>query len=649
MKKVIVVSKTHLDLGFTDYAENIRKKYIDEFIPNAVKTAKSVNTDDCKKFVWTTGSWILKEALHYGSDENKKELIAAIERGDIAPHALPFTTHTELLDEDTMRYGLDLVDEIDSIRGKKTVAAKMTDVPGHTKALVPLLVQKGIKLLHIGVNGASAIPDVPECFLWRAYGAEIVVIYSGEYGGAYKNEFVDDVLYFDHTLDNHGAGGKTAVKMNIKRIQKQYPDYYITAGTLDDYAEEIWQVRDRLPVVTSEIGDTWIHGSAADPYKSGALRTLIGLKNQWLLDGTLDRKGDEYTALADNVLCLAEHTCGMDVKIALGEYKNYLRPDFEKARASKSAYKRIEKSWAEQREYIEKALTALSPEHKAKAVYELKKLLPKDEFPALNLVGSTKEKYSVGDSELLLNNYGGIAYLSINGKVCIENNDLPAVTYTSLGCADYDYWFSHYSRDLDKVGVWAYPDFGKPNIEKIALDYRQGKKPYCLKNLTVSENESSTELLADLAIDEYYCDCLGAPRIFQIKYTLDKDGLSAELLWQDKAANRLPETIMFTLYPNSNSVKYQKIGKNVNPYDVVSNGGRKLSAAEKVIFDDFEIKNYHSPLVSLGTGKILHFDNKYEKLSDGITFVLYDNIWGTNFPLWYSDNAYFKYRIEPTK
>ena len=437
--------------------------------------------------------------------------------------------------------------------------------------------------------------------------------------------------------------------MNIKRIQKQYPDYCITAGTLDDYAEEIWQVRDRLPVVTSEIGDTWIHGSAADPYKSGALRTLIGLKNQWLLDGTLDRKDDEYTALADNILCLAEHTCGIDIKIALGEYKNYLRPDFEKVRASKSAYKRIEKSWAEQRGYIEKALTALSPEHKAKAVYELKKLLSKDKFPALNLVGSTKEKYSVGDSELLLNNYGGIAYLSINGKVCIANNDLPAVKYTSLGCADYDYWFSHYSRDLDKVGVWAYPDFGKPNIEKIALDYRQGKKPYRLKNLTVSENENSTELLAELATDEYYCDCLGAPRIFQIKYTLDKDGLTAELLWQDKAANRLPETIMFTLYPNSSSVKYQKIGKNVNPYDVVSKGGRKLSAAEKVIFDDFEINNYHSPLVSLGTGKILHFDNKYEKPSDGITFVLYDNVWGTNFPLWYSDNAYFKYRIESIK
>ena len=28
MKKVYVVSKTHLDLGFTDYARNILQKYI---------------------------------------------------------------------------------------------------------------------------------------------------------------------------------------------------------------------------------------------------------------------------------------------------------------------------------------------------------------------------------------------------------------------------------------------------------------------------------------------------------------------------------------------------------------------------------------------------------------------------------------------
>ena len=44
MKKVIVVSKTHLDLGFTYYAESIRRKYIDTFIPEAIDLAERVLT-----------------------------------------------------------------------------------------------------------------------------------------------------------------------------------------------------------------------------------------------------------------------------------------------------------------------------------------------------------------------------------------------------------------------------------------------------------------------------------------------------------------------------------------------------------------------------------------------------------------------------
>lgn len=40
MKKVIVVSKTHLDLGFTDYAESIKQKYINNFIPEAIALAE---------------------------------------------------------------------------------------------------------------------------------------------------------------------------------------------------------------------------------------------------------------------------------------------------------------------------------------------------------------------------------------------------------------------------------------------------------------------------------------------------------------------------------------------------------------------------------------------------------------------------------
>lgn len=68
MKKVIVVSKTHLDLGFTDYAEKVRQKYLNEFIPKAVSIANALNADGTKRFVWTTGSWLLREALENASE-----------------------------------------------------------------------------------------------------------------------------------------------------------------------------------------------------------------------------------------------------------------------------------------------------------------------------------------------------------------------------------------------------------------------------------------------------------------------------------------------------------------------------------------------------------------------------------------------------
>ena len=221
MKKVYVVSKTHLDLGFTDYAENIRRKYIDEFIPSAVSLAEQVNINTEKRFIWTTGSWIIKEALN-GSDKEKREkLRKALKNGNIVPHAMPFTTHSELFDEDTFDFGLTIVDEIDKIRGRKTVAAKMTDVPGHTKAIVPLLAKHGIKLLHVGVNGVSAVPEVPECFLWKCDDSEIVVIYSGDYGGAFRCDLVDEVLYFDHTLDNSGTSSPDKVIEKLEKIRSE--------------------------------------------------------------------------------------------------------------------------------------------------------------------------------------------------------------------------------------------------------------------------------------------------------------------------------------------------------------------------------------------------------------------------------------------
>ncbi|MFQ9872918.1 MAG: hypothetical protein ACLRVT_08010 [Oscillospiraceae bacterium] len=46
IKKVHVVFKTHLDIGFTDLAQNVLDRYVNEHIPHAVELAFQMNTPD---------------------------------------------------------------------------------------------------------------------------------------------------------------------------------------------------------------------------------------------------------------------------------------------------------------------------------------------------------------------------------------------------------------------------------------------------------------------------------------------------------------------------------------------------------------------------------------------------------------------------
>lgn len=125
-KEVLVIFKTHLDIGFTDYSARVLEKYLTEYIPRAIKVGYERKDTDTP-FVWTVGSWLIWQALKNDSDGSVER---AIRDGILSWHALPFTTHTELMNETLFAYGVSLSKRLDARFGKTTVGAKMTDVPG---------------------------------------------------------------------------------------------------------------------------------------------------------------------------------------------------------------------------------------------------------------------------------------------------------------------------------------------------------------------------------------------------------------------------------------------------------------------------------------------------------------------------------------
>lgn len=112
--------KTHLDIGYTDSAKNVTDKYLNTFIPNAIKVGNELlNTET--PFVWTTGSWLIWQALKNDTDGSVEQ---AIKDGIIRWHALPCTTHTELMSKKLFEYGVSISQKLDKRFGKKLLPPK---------------------------------------------------------------------------------------------------------------------------------------------------------------------------------------------------------------------------------------------------------------------------------------------------------------------------------------------------------------------------------------------------------------------------------------------------------------------------------------------------------------------------------------------
>src|SRR5580700_10358599 len=177
IKRVLVMFKCHLDVGFIDTQANVVRTYFERHFPQAIQTAAAVRREGNDRYIWTTGSWLIYQYLEKAGGPQQRLMEQAILSGDIAWHAIPFTWQTELMDPSLIAGALGLSHSLDRRFARATTGAKMTDVPGHTRGIVGPLAEHGVKLLDIGVNAASTPPDVPPLFVWRAPdGSRLVVI-----------------------------------------------------------------------------------------------------------------------------------------------------------------------------------------------------------------------------------------------------------------------------------------------------------------------------------------------------------------------------------------------------------------------------------------------------------------------------------------
>jgi hypothetical protein len=619
---VHLIFKTHLDIGFTDLAERVRAQYRTQFIPQAIATAEHFHAEDPDNpaFIWTTGAWLILDHLETGTPDEVRRLEDAIGRGLITWHALPFTSHTELMSPALFRAGLSCARELDARFGRRTTAAKMTDVPGHTLGMVPLLAEAGVRFLHLGVNTASPVPDVPPVFRWRAPdGAEIVVMYQASYGGTDFPEGAGVGLAFAHTNDNMGPQTVPQVAEVWRNLRRELPMTRLRASTLDAFGDALWDRRDRFPVVTAEIGDSWIHGAASDPVKLSRFRAL-----QRLYDGFAENLTPEREGFGRALALVAEHTWGVDIKSYLRDTSAWDRPAFEALRRSDYRFIYAERSWTEQRAYLATAVACLSPADRELAEAALART------ESLATAGKLADK---GWSATIVPATGDIEAITSPSGVRVAGQDgaLFAFRHESYDADDIR---RHMDSYLTHRAEWAILDHGKPGLESATT-----------AESAVWTPEPSPD---SFVMPEHAHRDLGAPA--SVAYSLRAEGDAAvlTLTLRGKPANRMPEAGFLHITPaESAGWEIRKMGLWHDRF--VRRGGAHLHAAEAVRTIGGQvglcIDLVDAALVAPATGDFMQFCPDDPDWTCGLRVNLYNNKWGTNFPMWWEGDVQFCFRL----
>ena len=706
IEEVHVVFMNHLDVGYnginpsTGFINNVLNKYFDEYFPRAVLLGEEIVSKQLDiGFIYTTHPWLVylylncpanftlnNITLHCPSASEILSFESAIMKGYIHWHAGPMNMQMELMNERMLDIAKWIAMELDKKYKKdspnRTRVWSQRDVPGMTKSVIKYFLESGIGAVSVGVNPDSSPPGVPKLFLWKENETDsdgvIAMWNKGGYpinpgvslqkpGGISVRDTIiskDDkqALVFAFRTDNSGPPlSIEEISTSYEIIRGEYEGAKIFASTIENFAAKV--TKSSLPVITDEIGDTWIQGVASDPRKMSLYRAAIRALEcdppecTWEWDSVKD--------FAVFLVKLPEHTWGLP---SAHDNEHWTNAAFNAIRKYPNMAN-CEYSWKEQRLFFNMTQNISSQSAKWYAnnlEKELQALNPT--IPALDnfVVQSIDTTFTIKlpgdlpDYTILLkfDNNGAISQLLQADDVNLAGQ-IGLLSYYTYNGTDFDFMNRRYN-------YFGNAGFSKPLSDEYAHP-NSSIVHFIVKNLysnkTATDSDRWTFLL-ELAGDPFTNFYYGMPEKAWVQIEIGPSPIPHSLFeinfdvsFFNKTSTRLPEATMFSFMPaGSYKAQYHKIS-DANPIPVESvifNGSQYQHAVESVelqmivdpALNPIRIR-FSSPDVPLVCPIVNDSSFKTPtpfpaplqpidlSLLKGFAFNIHNNIWNTNYPLWY--------------
>jgi len=703
LEEVIVVFKSHFDIGYTHLAREVVQGYRTTVIDHALEVVdQNRNLPAEQQFVWTIPGWPMKKILEDWpgqTAQRQARVRAAFREGRFVAHALPFSMQTEMLEPECLVRGLGFASQLARDAGKPLPAgAKMTDVPCHSWILPTVLRHAGVSFLHIGCNGACTPPRVPPLFWWEGPdGSRLLTMYSPAYG---SGELPPDNWPHQTWLallmrgDNAGPPSPGELKDVIERIRRALPGVKVRVGTLGDFGDRMLSENPPLPVIRADMPDTWIHGPMCDPagviLQCETMPAIAATESLHTLLGAWQVPAPEVSAAIagayENGLLYYEHTWGgamywiaryLPPKDGLGRCEGWDYGEKWKAGLAAGRFDRLMESWEEHSSYaltanklirplLREELRALARSVNApgpRTVVFNALPWPRDGVPALGYrteaagtpppPGAPAADASSGTLE---NDYFKVILAPARGAIQSLVDKRTGRELVDDGAAHgfgqflYERFSANeiakFARAYVRPGFdWAYAEVGKPNLPPAAeFPYRALTPANCSLELRRDGTTATLEMRSD---------SVGFPVATRVLLRQGAPYVDLELT-VEKPADPWPEAGWVCL-PFKVAAPQFRLGRHgsiMDPAtDIVPGANRHFYAVGSgvAVFDPLGrgvgVCGLDTPLVSLGEPGCWKFDFDYVPTQPSVYYNLFNNQWSTNYRLWNEGRWTYRFRI----
>ena len=648
VKKIILVYKTHCDIGFTDLASHVIRDYSGPMMDRVSETCDATRDMGKLRYIWTMPAWPLWNMREHADAALAARIDDLVMRGQLVWHALPYTSHYDVCGIEDAVWGLRysaLLSERYQL--PRPVAAKMTDVPGQGRFLVEILAEGGIQFLHMGSNTFPKVPEVPMLFFWEApSGKRVLTMYNTGYGTPLlppQDWPYATWMVLLNTAENFGPQSVERVLETVETLRKHFPDAEILSGTMDDFARDLFQedLKD-VPVVRSDLADTWIHGAGSYPVEVGQLRRL---RNRLRTLESLSMRADPDVAAQvqahlnrawDAMALFTEHTWGLDVKTHLGVIRRY--DDFERERAENPGCRLMEASWEEQRDRIREAEEACRTAGRLLNVPEREQAADPSGWTELH----GEQSMDMGHFRILFSADTGTVHEVQDRKLgcsVLKQRGASGVfsfRYDLYGADEMTEYLRKYARRFSDWGV---------------LDNGRAEYPEC-EHRTARPEAVMCRKSRD-AVEFHYRMVEGTGAPARVVLSLSSPGSSGTLRVRldllDKKPTPYVESGMLCIPLTAEHPRYDvnKTGYVLNPEtDIAPGANHAFYALEHFVGAEGEkaltvIASRDCPLISLGESGVFQYHAQYEEREPEIRLGLFNTMWGTNFPQWISGDMSF--------